>query len=125
MLDDHLALLLAIRDDMLDDSPRLIFADWLEENGHAERAEFIRVQCEIARLEFAHNWDPGRCTAANRRYPWLKKRERELLNQYQAQWVRPLQRPRVIFYRGFLHLDPWMTHNMTTGQPLGSQVRTL
>lgn len=30
-----------------DDIPRLVFADWLEENGEADRAEFIRVQCEI------------------------------------------------------------------------------
>lgn len=30
-----------------DDFPRLVFADWLEEQGD-KRAEFIRVQCEIA-----------------------------------------------------------------------------
>lgn len=30
-----------------DDTPRLIFADWLEENGQGERAEFIRVQCTL------------------------------------------------------------------------------
>lgn len=33
-----------------DDTPRLVFADWLEENGEVERAEFIRVQCEFATL---------------------------------------------------------------------------
>lgn len=32
-----------------DDAPRLIFADWLDEHGQLERAEFIRVQCEISR----------------------------------------------------------------------------
>ncbi len=31
-----------------DDLPRLVFADWLEENGRSERAEFIRVQCRLA-----------------------------------------------------------------------------
>lgn len=30
-----------------DDAPRLIYADWLEERGDSERAEFIRVQCEL------------------------------------------------------------------------------
>jgi uncharacterized protein (TIGR02996 family) len=30
-----------------DDAPRLIFADWLEDNGQADRAEFIRLQCAI------------------------------------------------------------------------------
>jgi uncharacterized protein (TIGR02996 family) len=33
-----------------DDAPRLIFADWLDENGGPDRASFIRVQCEMARL---------------------------------------------------------------------------
>ena len=33
-----------------DDAPRLIFADWLEEKGDSDRAEFIRVQIERARL---------------------------------------------------------------------------
>lgn len=30
-----------------DDGPRLIFADWLEENGQAEWAEFIRLGCRF------------------------------------------------------------------------------
>lgn len=30
------------------DLPRLVYADYLEENGRAERAEFIRLQCENA-----------------------------------------------------------------------------
>jgi uncharacterized protein (TIGR02996 family) len=34
-----------------DDTPRLIFADWLDEHGEEERAEFIRLQCEYAGLE--------------------------------------------------------------------------
>ena len=34
-----------------DDLPRLICADWLEEQGEADRARFIRVQCRIAELE--------------------------------------------------------------------------
>jgi uncharacterized protein (TIGR02996 family) len=31
-----------------EDLPRLVLADWLEENGQGERAEFIRVQCKMA-----------------------------------------------------------------------------
>jgi uncharacterized protein (TIGR02996 family) len=38
-----------IRAEPDDDAPRLVFADWLEDQGDAERAEFIRVQCELAR----------------------------------------------------------------------------
>ena len=33
-----------------DESARLIYADWLEDRGDA-RAEFVRVQCELARQE--------------------------------------------------------------------------
>ncbi len=38
-----------ILDNPADDTLRLIYADWLEENGEPERAEFIRVQIELAR----------------------------------------------------------------------------
>src|SRR5262249_10670779 len=31
-----------------DDTHRLVLADWLEEHGEAERAEFIRLQCRLA-----------------------------------------------------------------------------
>jgi uncharacterized protein (TIGR02996 family) len=30
---------------LYDDTPRLIYADWLEDHGQPELAEFIRVQC--------------------------------------------------------------------------------
>lgn len=33
-----------------DDTPRLIYADWLDDHGQADRAEFIRVQIEVERL---------------------------------------------------------------------------
>ena len=41
------AFLDAIRADWHAEAPRLIFADWLEENGDAERAALIRYQCAI------------------------------------------------------------------------------
>src|SRR4051794_533693 len=31
-----------------DDGPRLVYADWLDEQGDADRAEFIRLQCALA-----------------------------------------------------------------------------
>jgi uncharacterized protein (TIGR02996 family) len=38
-----------------DDLPRRIYADWLDERGQSERAEFIRVQVELAKYpENAH-----------------------------------------------------------------------
>src|SRR5262245_19557042 len=50
---DHEGFLQDILATPEDDAPRLIYADWLEENGGAEgrdRAAFIRLQCERARL---------------------------------------------------------------------------
>jgi len=46
---DRDGFLAAIHDAPDDAAPRLIFADWLEENGEAEHAEFIRVQVEMRR----------------------------------------------------------------------------
>lgn len=43
-------LLDAICESPEDVALRLIFADWCEENGQEQRAELIRVQCELARL---------------------------------------------------------------------------
>jgi uncharacterized protein (TIGR02996 family) len=52
-----------------DDTHRLVFADWLEENGQLEKAEFIRVQCELEPIREDH--DSERANA-------LRKREEEL-----------------------------------------------
>src|SRR5829696_5418855 len=34
-----------------DDAPRLVYADWLDEHGDADRAEFIRLQIRLARMD--------------------------------------------------------------------------
>ncbi len=46
-LADKYPFVAAMRERPDDDAPRLVYADFLEENGEDERAEFIRVQCEI------------------------------------------------------------------------------
>ena len=65
-MSDREAFLRTIVENPEDDVPRLVFADWLEENGDADRAVFIRAQCEVARLP---EGDPSRQkseTIANR-----------------------------------------------------------
>lgn len=47
---DWAAFLAAIRADPKDDTARLVVADWLDEHGEGERAEFIRVQVALAGL---------------------------------------------------------------------------
>src|SRR5262245_47849809 len=75
------AFLDAIRADPDDDTPRLVFADWLDEHGDADaraRAELMRVQCELAR------WVPDL-----RRRTQLQRRERELIAQHGPRWLFP------------------------------------
>jgi uncharacterized protein (TIGR02996 family) len=74
------AFLQAIREAPDDDGPRLVYADWLDEHGQAERAEFIRVQCEQAR----DGADSPRAAA-------LLQRARELLQAHWEEWVGPLR----------------------------------
>lgn len=48
-MSDGIALLRAILSEPADDTARLVLADWLEELGDYRRAEFIRIQIELAR----------------------------------------------------------------------------
>lgn len=48
--------LAAINANLDDDTPRLVFADWLQENGDETRAEFIRIQCELHRVQPRYQW---------------------------------------------------------------------
>jgi uncharacterized protein (TIGR02996 family) len=45
-MDTEAAFMSAMAADPDNNLPRLVFADWLEENGDADRAEFIRLQCD-------------------------------------------------------------------------------
>ncbi len=49
-MSERAAFIDAILDNPADDTARLVFADWLQENGEPERAEFIRVQIEAETL---------------------------------------------------------------------------
>lgn len=51
--DVYNALIAAVIADPKNDLPRLVLADFLEENGDADRAEHIRLGCEIAAMQRA------------------------------------------------------------------------
>src|SRR5262245_46808930 len=74
------------------DGPRLIYADWLAER-RDPRGEFIRVQCELARLPQA---DPRRAE--------LQGTGDALLKSHQHEWVGELKRQvsGFRFHRGFV-----------------------
>ncbi len=52
-MNEREALLRAVCENPDEDTPRLVFADWLQENGDEARAEFIRVQIALARGSIA------------------------------------------------------------------------
>jgi uncharacterized protein (TIGR02996 family) len=99
------------------DAPRLVFADWLEEQGDP-LAELIRIQCELARIDERHP-----------RYSPLQSRERELREHFEPVWLGPIQELGLAgkFRRGLLEISvtgvhtllqvaerlfalPWVTH---------------
>lgn len=57
VLSQHEAFLRAIFDAPEDDTPRLVYADFLQENGDEDKAQFIRYECEYSRL---HEDNPSR-----------------------------------------------------------------
>ncbi|MBN9121099.1 MAG: TIGR02996 domain-containing protein [Planctomycetes bacterium] len=81
-----------------DDTLRLAMADWLDENEQPERAEFVRVQIELARG--APDRDRKRL---------LKLRQVQLLSARGREWIVPLgfgsdaiRSCQVVFRRGFV-----------------------
>ena len=50
-MSDGDALMRAVLAQPLEDAPRLVYADWLEENGDRDRARFIRLQVDAARTD--------------------------------------------------------------------------
>jgi len=90
------ALLAAVIASPDDDLPRLVFADWLDENGDPDRAEFIRLQIAHARGTL----DLGGLV-----------REKVLLQTHTAVWLAPMwagggalstRRTHGVFRRGFV-----------------------
>jgi uncharacterized protein (TIGR02996 family) len=76
--------------------PRLIFADWLLDQGDpaaVARGEFIHLQCDLLRTEDSARRDD------------LQARARQLLAVHQREWDSPLQRlgcTRLQYRRGFV-----------------------
>lgn len=108
MSGDRRALIAAIRDHPDDDTPRLVCADWFEEQGDetsVARADFIRTQVALARLAPT---DP--------RQSELRARELRLLKRHAAAWCGShFAFKKARFRRGFieyvhLHLTHLLHH---------------
>lgn len=119
-------LLRAIIANPADDTPRLILADYLEDHGDSDRAEFIRVQCALALGEgCSSDWceggEPdGEGRSREHTCGWgerLRRRERDLLFDHWPRWSRqsipfdgPLTATGDNCHR--LHLDPDRTRRI-------------
>jgi uncharacterized protein (TIGR02996 family) len=73
-----------------DDLARLVYADWLEERGASARAEFIRIQVELAAQ-----------TATGPRRRALKDREARLEDEHHRLWRAGLPRLPGMSWRAF------------------------
>jgi uncharacterized protein (TIGR02996 family) len=92
-------LLAAIAADPDSDDLRMVYADWLEGQGNTARAELVRVQCELSRIE-----------PEDVRWPVLAAREAEL---------RPEPEDGVEYRRGFLsHLEIYVDDFLDRGAAL-------
>lgn len=89
----EVAFLSAIREEPELDTPRLVYADWLIDQGKLDRAEFIRVQIELS------HGVPDRGLAVE-----LLRRLRALMVAHRQEWLGPLQSlaPEALFERGFV-----------------------
>jgi uncharacterized protein (TIGR02996 family) len=83
------ALFRAVCESPDDDGPRLILADWLEEHGQPERAEFIRLQCRTARRYLSWVYAYGNKES---------ERERALNDQYGKRWLKGVPAPRGVYW---------------------------
>lgn len=97
MTADEQAFLKAICDQPDDDTVRLVYADWLEEQGRSALGEFIRAEVELAHT-------PPGTDEDERRRAVLFARRAELLKGHATAWLEPF-RPfarKDAFERGFV-----------------------
>jgi uncharacterized protein (TIGR02996 family) len=98
----HAGLLRTIIEDPDDDTPRLVYADWLEENGELAQAAFIRAQCRLATLD---EDDPARLPLLRDEAVYLPRAHALLAPKKRLAWLprTPSQpTPGLAFERGFL-----------------------
>jgi uncharacterized protein (TIGR02996 family) len=120
---EQLAFLAAACAEPWDDTPRLVLADWFDENGQPDRAEFIRTSCELGALELDIENGRGVKGRGVNRVNSLRKKCRQLLqrNDNEEAWLAELPprdawedgRVTYAWSRGFVshlvcvHVDWW------------------
>ncbi len=99
---DHDRFLRCIIDRPDEDGPRLVYADWLEEDGDSDFAEFIRVSIELAGIGSHNTWstlgdsvtprDPFQKPLCECVWCSLSRRSAALLAIHSRTWAEPVTR---------------------------------
>lgn len=99
---DERALLNAIIAQPEEDTPRLVYADWLQEHDRPERAEYIRLSIELANLRYGDATDEQRYWQLRAvRDPLVDRWHKKWLSEFAAQF--PSNRDlSFAFVRGFV-----------------------
>src|SRR5262245_30165079 len=95
-MDEMISFLRTIAENPDDDAPRLVFSDWLEEHEHHERAEFIRLQIELAGMDSGDDGYPEK-TARMRRCGVFTRKGKVPFFDY-----LPTKKCKIAFHRGFI-----------------------
>ena len=95
-MDEMSPFLRTIAENPGDDAPRLVFADWLDEHKQHARAEFIRLQIELERMDPGDDGYPEK-TAKTRRCGVFTKKGKHRFFDY-----LPTKKCKIAFHRGFI-----------------------
>jgi uncharacterized protein (TIGR02996 family) len=95
-------LIRAIYEEPWDDAPRLIYADWLEEHGQPERAEFIRRTIAYERAVAGRSDAPDPYRVAPKGLEEELHDLLEVMHRYGREWIRPLIKDWCLLSRGFV-----------------------
>lgn len=105
---DRESFLSAIRANPADDTARLVFADWLQEQEHDRdrlHADYIRFQVDLARTSHDHSGGRGRRTGTGPQCPRCARERADRLNWHRAvqtALVPNILIDRCLFRRGFV-----------------------
>ena len=86
-MNDGEALYEAILAQPAEDTPRLMYADWLDEHGNPDRAEFIRAQCQEACREWLVDPSEGHTCAAIPCILCEDEQDRNRLWKNERRWI--------------------------------------
>src|SRR6266545_1217924 len=95
-MDEMIPFLRMIAENPDDDAPRLVLSDWLEEHEHHERAEFIRLQIELARMDPSDAMYPEKTAKMRRCGVFTRKGKLRYFDHL------PTKECKIAFHRGFI-----------------------